>query len=460
MTLRSRRILFYCLVFIFIAVGTGVILYAMGIRVNRNTFSFSFSSRGGMYIVSSPSNAKIMIDGKEVKANSGLFQSGTLVNGLTPKSHVLELSAPGYKPWRRTVSVSPSKVADIQYAVLTPESPIGTLATGVKDLWQAQGTSVLLQYQDGSLSLQNRLLTGISSSSLPFTWNDARTQFLAILPRISGYRATRFGLVDISTPAAATSTILTPLINKVEGNPVDFTVKLDPSYEDRAIVSSPFGIWLLDTRTSTATNIETSTSTSYFGQSIPLATSRDMIALGSWNQVSSTQNILVYDRSAKTSRLLDISTMPSLLQGIGSLHFENNGLLSIGAGNGDFYTYDFDKNVFAKRGAHVRQALFSPDDRMLALLEDDSLEVFSIGTTDYARFNLKNVRDVQNLVWHKNDHTLFITYPDHVTVLDVGDSLQEAVTEIPAQKNIYDSGANKLYALNSGTVSVYQFSND
>lgn len=94
-------------------------LYAQGWRLDFKTFALV--RVGGMYIRSFPAASRIFLDGKEVKNKAGLIQSGTLINNLFPRSYRLALTAPGFKPLERNVSVLPSLVTEVDKLVLIPE---------------------------------------------------------------------------------------------------------------------------------------------------------------------------------------------------------------------------------------------------------------------------------------------------------------------------------------------------
>ncbi|MFH1246660.1 MAG: hypothetical protein V1489_02725, partial [Candidatus Liptonbacteria bacterium] len=173
MTKKSRRVLFYIMVVAFIGIGAAVLSYAEGMRLDLK--NWHFTSVGGMYIIPSPSATDIIIDGEAVKKNNGIFQKGTLVNGLYPDNHAVELRAPGYKPWKRTLQVAPSRVSEIFYGVLVPENPASSTGAGIKNFW-ATANGLLTESDNGTFVLNNRELR---IPGEPTIWSDDRAEFIS-----------------------------------------------------------------------------------------------------------------------------------------------------------------------------------------------------------------------------------------------------------------------------------------
>ena len=72
MSHSSRRALFYVLLFVFIVLGTGIILFAQGWRMDFP--SFRVSKIGGIYVRSYPENADIFLNGKPIYEPIGIFK--------------------------------------------------------------------------------------------------------------------------------------------------------------------------------------------------------------------------------------------------------------------------------------------------------------------------------------------------------------------------------------------------
>lgn len=118
MTLKTRRLLFYSLIPVFLIVGSGMVFYAQGWRLDwKNLAPIKV---GGIYIRSFPNEAQIKLDNKEIKNKSGLIQNGTFISNLFPRSYRLTLTMPGFRTIRRNVAVKPSLVTELDALVLVP----------------------------------------------------------------------------------------------------------------------------------------------------------------------------------------------------------------------------------------------------------------------------------------------------------------------------------------------------
>lgn len=122
MTRKTRRIIFYIFLGIFIVIVPTIILYAMGF-----TFDFQkqiFTSTGGIYIKSLPSGANIYIDGKLRGETNGFIKR------LNPKIYNIKLTMENYHDWQKEFVVQPQLVTKANDVVLLPLNPkISLVAT-------------------------------------------------------------------------------------------------------------------------------------------------------------------------------------------------------------------------------------------------------------------------------------------------------------------------------------------
>lgn len=114
MTHKTRRIIFYSLVLIFVLVTPLIILYAVG-------YSFDWQKHilvqtGGIYLKSIPV-AQIAVNGKK---NS---QTTRLISRLLPKSYEVSVTKDGFYPWQKTLEVSPRLVTEARNIFLFPKQP-------------------------------------------------------------------------------------------------------------------------------------------------------------------------------------------------------------------------------------------------------------------------------------------------------------------------------------------------
>jgi hypothetical protein len=439
MSRTTRRIIFYLFVLIFLLVGVGLTLYAQGYRVSGR--SLAVTTVGGLYITTSPSGASITLDGKHVDSNSGLFQKGTLLNGLFPSNHSLELAYPGYKPWKRTVSVLPSKVTEITNAILVPETSTVFTTSTPQAFWLA-GTDLLLQTASGTLTSQSSTVVG----GTPVGFDQSHTQFLSLNRKDNSYSMTNL-VAGVSTP-------LKPLLAQIpsQNHPSSTVIMIDDSSESRVFAITPRVIFWMDTERGTITPlISPIDGTSTVGTVSP---ARNTIAWSLYSAASSTSQIVIYDKFSKRA-----SVLPQVIPGaITAIHWGGT-LLSIITDRHEFFLIDLDRQITIERRSDVRDTYFSNDATWLAILGNTSIEVLSFtAPKQYTRFSIKDIGSVSRITWYKNNHGFFIYYPNEVKLLEVDDALQENITSVASgTQATYDPDLNRLYYLTTQGISFVQF---
>lgn len=150
-----RRALFYTFCALFLILGTGIVLFAQGWRMDFP--SFRISKVGGIYVRAYPESATITLNGKSIPNQAGFLSHGTLLSDLFPKTYRLALTAPGYDDWHENVSVAPALVATEKYAVLVPQK--GTAAaSGTVLNFAAKGGGLLIETANGAISSDGALI--------------------------------------------------------------------------------------------------------------------------------------------------------------------------------------------------------------------------------------------------------------------------------------------------------------
>lgn len=129
MTLRTRRVLFYLLLLLFIVFGAGAVFYSRGWRINTDNCEIrrlenckiKLEKTGAILIATKPQGITIKIDGKSFQDKSGLVQSGTLIGDLLPNNYRIFVSKDGYYPWEKDFRVLPEFVAEARKIILVPK---------------------------------------------------------------------------------------------------------------------------------------------------------------------------------------------------------------------------------------------------------------------------------------------------------------------------------------------------
>ncbi|MCX6730099.1 MAG: PEGA domain-containing protein [Candidatus Portnoybacteria bacterium] len=122
MTRKTRRIIFYLFVMIFIVVVPMIIFYALG-------YNFDFEKKtivatGGIYLKSDPSRAEIYINDK-LKTTTN-----KLIKRLSPKIYNVKITKENFHPWEKNLIVQPNLVTKANNIILLPVNPkISLVAT-------------------------------------------------------------------------------------------------------------------------------------------------------------------------------------------------------------------------------------------------------------------------------------------------------------------------------------------
>lgn len=135
MTIKTRRVLFYILFFLFIFIGLAVVFYSYGWRINIGDCKIArlqdckikFQKTGGLFIETKPKEVVIKIDGKIFKDKSGIIQNGTLIKNILPKTYKIKIEKNGFLPYEKKVGIKSNLVAEISNVVLIPEKLEKTL---------------------------------------------------------------------------------------------------------------------------------------------------------------------------------------------------------------------------------------------------------------------------------------------------------------------------------------------
>lgn len=434
MTRSTRKALFYILVVVFFIVGAAIILYAEGWRVDLATFKAE--KVGAIYVRSFPSSASISIDGKPVQNQSGFLSQGTFVSNLFPKNYDVSLSEQGYDAWDENAEVLPSLVAELKYAVLVPTSAsIITTSTPVTGFFESDG-DIVAQTASDTIMWRGKMIGAGMIVSHSTNFDDM------IMGNASGTNYLFYDFTDGETAD------LTSLLLRTDAETSISDIVIDPYQSGTVIAETKSRIWTIDPAAGTVLPIAVAPlGTVTEG---PLAISPTFIAWSEYNEASGTSGIAVYDTFAQGLRSNTIA-IPGTIANIAWI---SNDTLGILLSNGALYRYSVSSNNFQKIADDVKSFYSSADGAMVAALEAQSVEIFSLNdSAAYYRFNLPAIAAVQSLAWYKDDNHLFVAYPDHLSFLDLADVGLHNFITISANTfgnaYSYDVQANTLYLINA-----------
>ena len=114
MTKKTRRIIFYVFLIIFLILTPSIILYALGYSIDFE--KKTIVATGGIYLRSTPSGAEIYINYKP-KGTTNKF-----VKRLVPKIYDVEIAKENYNHWQKKIVVEPGLVTRINNVLLVPSN--------------------------------------------------------------------------------------------------------------------------------------------------------------------------------------------------------------------------------------------------------------------------------------------------------------------------------------------------
>jgi len=440
MTRRTRRTVFYVLVVLFVFVGSGVVLYADGWRIDLATFHTE--KVGGVYVRAFPQNASITLDETSIPNQSNFLSHGTLISNLFPKNYTLGLKLPGYDAWKENADVAPSLVVEMKYAVLVPQAGIAVATTSDIVNFFVIGNDHVDEHANGMITWRN---VAIGTGAIVSHSTDLKNMI---------YRSQKgsYALYDFTNQKTLN---LTAILQKQRVNASDIgSIVVDPYNDTTALAVMANRLWSIDLDAQTAASIDTASSGSSFAPII--AASQPFLAWSRFSAASGTSEIVVYDKFSDEVA----ERSPAIRGKTAALAWINNDTLGIMQNDGSLDLYTVSSNSIRMLASDVKAFYPTADGNLIAALEQQSVEIFDFADNDYYRFNLPSINTVQGLVWYKDESHLFIDYPDRVAFFDLADTGLMNVTMISQGiAPSYDPQANAFYLANQGNILRFDFPN-
>lgn len=115
---RFRSFIFWMFTLSFFATASLLIFYAFGYRYSLERGIFVYS--GSITVSSLPKTVDLEIDGESLPASRyGILNDTIHIAGLMPGEHTLTVSAPGYRPWSKKVTIQSGRSSEYWNVILT-----------------------------------------------------------------------------------------------------------------------------------------------------------------------------------------------------------------------------------------------------------------------------------------------------------------------------------------------------
>lgn len=117
MTRKTKQVIFYSAVAVFLVLSYAIILYAQGYKYS---FAESKFQRTGAISLKANVGAKVFVDDK-LKDSTSFFGNSFSVNRLLPGVYKVSVQKDGYSLWQKRVTVEEGLVTDFPKVYLLPE---------------------------------------------------------------------------------------------------------------------------------------------------------------------------------------------------------------------------------------------------------------------------------------------------------------------------------------------------
>lgn len=441
-----RKILFLFFVFVFVGLGVLLVTQTQGLVIDWQ--NFKFVKTGGIYVRSFPANASILINGKTEQRSTSLWNAGTLIKDLFPKTYEVTLGGDDRVLWKKKFEVLPGMVAsanNIRLFEKNPEEkPLSTRF--VDDFWVTNAG--IIEKSGEKLYLGETLVRGTTVLVAEAEQNSIVTQ--------DAQKNVFF--IDVTNPATAVNVkemfAAQLKTNKITGNLKITNIFLHPFSPNTLVLQADKTVFLLDTKKIALEKIMQSTTSAVFAKA-----RNELFFFGNGRVI--TYNLLL----GKNTVFTVPGTVPKSV---------------LATRSGDIFFLTDEKNVitfFDRRnasssivGTHAIKTALSPDEsKLLIAHENGSFSIFyleedtgDVKIPQYAiktlpgRFDIGN--GAENLLW-------LPSFPGYFAFLEKSTLVfAETDTRIPQNSYRLFLGTKKADATgkfrilrNDGTLSLVNF---
>jgi hypothetical protein len=375
--------------------GIPLVLFTAGYRFLPHSLSVTRS--GGLYVKSIPSDAEIYIDGKPIPNDSGILNSGTFVTGLTPGKYKLRVNKNGFYPFEAVTEINPLQADSFEKLFLAPLAYTSYFRGDIENFY-AEGGAIIIKESSGKLKYNGQIIAGESFEFLSIDHKSAITSSF-----IGGQQF--YFLVPLSNLKASTN------INELFRSLKSSKLGLPGQVPIVAIAPHP-----------------------YDGNKIILSTNAafyivDLKSLDISISEEKAEKIIQEDHSVFTIR-------------DGAL-FEYNIIL---------------KNFSPVMDIHESEVVsISPNGEKIAVLwKNRTLEIYDMDTKKSLRFDLSEISEIKDIIWHKSSGYVFIHSGDDLYFLYIEkENMKPQLIYEDIEKTDYSEG--ELFVLARKEIKTSKF---
>lgn len=396
MSNHARKAIFLVLLAVFFLAGAPIALYSCGYRFRFDTLKITQS--GGIYVKSEPGDARIFLDGKEIKNESGILNSGTFIKGLIPDKYDLEVVKEGYIPFKATAKVMPLQADPFEKIILVPDKSELYFSGDILDFYINSGELITID-RTGKMRYGNQIISGQNFEAFTADGKGIITSIISGGEKI-------FFHVSLSNPKVSTN------INEIFWNLKISRLKLPGRVSVKAVSPHPFDQYKFVVSTKTALYI-----------------------------LDAKQSSIT--RSGEGAKAITREGPSIYLQREGSFDSFN-------------VTLKTSSSIMGTEGAG--KITVSPNNKKTALLWDTGIfEIYDMDGKKSLRFDFKEIQPIKDIFWHKSSsHVFILTESGNLLFLQADkETLPFQLIAKGARKAEYSDG--KLYVLSDREIRTLKF---
>jgi hypothetical protein len=440
MTLKTRRLIFYSLIIIFLILAFIIIPYSNGLRFDIRTLSFV--KLGGLYLETEPIDAQINVDNIGMQIKPGFLKSGILIANLFPKTYRISVTKQGYQPWSKNIEVKPSLVTQVHQIILLPlKWQEEVVAKNVKDIF-LNSNNIAWKNLDDKLEIDGLPGQGkIIKGSQFITWLSNNKSVLTLDDSVNNYFT-----VNVSDNTSLNINLIFENLKdqKLINDPSKINkIIAYPSDGNKIILATDKSLYVLDFNKFSLTAIKS-------GRYNLLIAGNGKIFF------ADSENLYSYDLKSKAIFIIT----------------QKNASSAELSPNGQFLAFSSENKLFLldqnnsegrikELSENPSYFKFSPDSNKIAVLANNSwwINIYFIGD-DYelygkkpmssSSFEIGTLDDTSPITWHENSSYIFLKYSNSLNLLEIDDNNPPTNTqsvEINVNKYFYDQETNTIYLL-------------
>lgn len=453
MSKKTRRLIFYSFVFLFIIAGLAVVFYCQGWRIVIQNYSVRFQRTGAVFIQTNPKGVIIKI-GKEIFGDkSGLIQNGTLVGELLPGNYKIEIEKNNYLAWAKNIAVESGLVTEISKIVLIPqnlEKNLVPLAKSIDNFWVISDRKIIFK-NNANLYYQSQDSSPVKLRGDKFiVWSDDNNKIITQDSKNQTYYLYQLdNLSQALNISASLNNLQKIAIKNIKFHPLDsnrliiqgknnLLYILDPNQlKLENIVKNPVLIWTIQ-----------SPNLYYIKQTETQELKTKTYVLTSFNLVSKTENFsFELPNQLINQSFSEISASADKI----ALLTQTRSL----------YLFNQQSQDFKQVASSAENFVFSPDSKKIAFWDKDvKLNIYF--TEDYQKGINKKAGDIikldfypKNISWYQDSSHIFIETPTSVDFLEIDDRLP--INKYTLVKNAfgfnYQLNSNRLYFIQNNNLN-------